>query len=167
MDRACAAILTPKFAAGLFDGLLPDPANRDRIYTDAHRALARQVVHEGAILLANPGGFLPLNPQGKKIFVVGPNSGCPGSGPPPVNGQCNFIANTDCDGNDFQKVFNVTDPAVCCQLCYKTAGCVVAVLATDAQQCLLKVCETNDLLNHPPQFASFFAERLPQPLPAG
>jgi beta-glucosidase-like glycosyl hydrolase len=60
VDRAVSATLTQKFAAGLFDGALPDPSNRSKIYTDASRALARRTAAEGAVLLRNAGGARPL-----------------------------------------------------------------------------------------------------------
>ena len=145
VDRAVAATLTQKFAAGLFDGALPDPANRTKIYTDASRALARRTASEGAVLLRNAGGALPLKlAKVRTLAVLGPMSGCAQQAPGAVAGAdtgaaaCQTTANTDCDGNDLDKVGSVTSAAACCALCQANPACNVAVLATDADQCLLK-----------------------------
>lgn len=42
IERACAKMLTQKFAARLFDGALPDPARHVNLDSSPHRALARQ-----------------------------------------------------------------------------------------------------------------------------
>ena len=140
VDRAVSATLTQKFAAGLFDGALPDPSNRSKIYTDASRALARRTAAEGAVLLRNAGGALPLKlAKLRNLAVLGPMSGCAQQAPgADAAGTCQATASTDCDGNDLDKVGSVTTTAACCALCQANPACNVAVLATDANQCLLK-----------------------------
>ena len=60
LNRACANVLVAKFAAGLFDGALPDPKNAVVLNSKEHRALARQAATEGAVLLVNnPASAIP------------------------------------------------------------------------------------------------------------
>jgi hypothetical protein len=183
VERACANVLTAKFAAGLFDGALPDPANAGLLDTPAHRALAREAAEQGAVLLVNnqipsdtataavasgatvaaaashtsgkgrkkaSSGTRPALPLRldsiKHIAVIGPNSGCPATGPPPPPppppppGQCGHTTGVDCPGSDVTKINNVTSWNECCTLCLAHPECTVAVLATDAfgGQCMMK-----------------------------
>jgi beta-glucosidase-like glycosyl hydrolase len=86
LDRAAGNVLRAKFAAGLFDAApardatLPARAVR----TPAAAALNRQAVLQGAVLLTNAGGALPLSPAAlaaptARIALLGPNAGagCP------------------------------------------------------------------------------------------
>jgi beta-glucosidase len=139
VERAASMVLQTKFAAGLFDGALPDPANRVNIYTNASRALARKAAAEGAVLLVNKNGALPLDlSKLKKIAVIGPHSGCAQQTALGGALTCQQTAATDCNGNDLDRITGVSDPGVCCELCQNSTSCTVAVLATDGQICLLK-----------------------------
>lgn len=142
VDRAVSVTLAQKFAAGLFDGALPDAANRSAIYTPASRALARRAAAEGAVLLTNVNGALPLNiAKLRSIAVLGPMSGCAQQAPNSGGGgaACATTPGVDCDGDDLVKYNNVSTTAACCALCQADPQCFVAVLATNGQDvCLLK-----------------------------
>jgi len=146
VDRAVYNMLASKFAAGLFDGAIPNPENRAKIYTDQSRDLARRAAAESAVLLTNKGGNtlpLALGTKYKKVALIGPNAGCSGDaggstmkGPP--SSSCVFTPATDCDGNDIDRVTGITTQEACCALCSNNSACNTAVLATDANICLLK-----------------------------
>jgi beta-glucosidase-like glycosyl hydrolase len=146
IERAASKILQAKFAAGLFDGQLPDPSARPNIGSVTHRALARRTATEGAVLLTNPNHVLPLDVSKlRSIAIVGPFSGCAATaiaagvaGTRAGEGSCAYTPAMDCDGDDLVKIFNVTSAPECCALCNANATCTVAVLATDQLQCLLK-----------------------------
>ncbi len=74
IDQACRRILEAKYKMGLFDDpfryLDPKRAKKD-IYTDEHRAAARQLATETFVLLQNKDNVLPLQRTGK-IALVGP-----------------------------------------------------------------------------------------------
>lgn len=74
INKACRRILEAKYKLGLFD----DPykycdVNRPKaeIYTDANRAVAREIAAETFVLLKNEGDILPLQRKGK-IALIGP-----------------------------------------------------------------------------------------------
>ena len=112
IDRACAKILTQKFAARLFDGALPDPAKHAELDSDAHRELARRTSSESAVLLVNQNQTLPLRLEKyKKLAIIGPNGGCVAGAPPPPPpppGQCTPTTGIDCPGSDIRKIDNVS-----------------------------------------------------------
>jgi hypothetical protein len=150
VDRAVSVILQAKFAAGLFDGQLPEPAQRKNINPAAHRELARRVSQEGSVLLRN-NGVLPLRlgERTRNIAIIGPNSGCvqtaeaAGLASPPaaevqaLGGACHATANVDCSGSDLSAVPNQTQTQ-CCATCMATKACADAVWASDQNICLLK-----------------------------
>lgn len=135
-------VLTQKFAARLFDGALPDPAKHVNINSRKHRALARQVAAEGAVLLINDG-ILPLTEAKlakiSRVAVIGPNSGCIGDEPPPplpAPGQCASTDGIDCGGsfdrpgdgnNNIAQHDNVNSRSDCCNLCLNVTNCTAAV----------------------------------------
>jgi hypothetical protein len=80
VDRAVARVLRQKFELGLLDPgwtAVPgrDPATGDVAAPDldppAHRAIARRLAEESIVLLANPGGALPVA-RTARAAVVGP-----------------------------------------------------------------------------------------------
>ncbi|MGF7155408.1 glycoside hydrolase family 3 N-terminal domain-containing protein [Novosphingobium gossypii] len=75
IDVAVRRILYVKMAMGLFDNpwrSLDEAAEKSRIATPAHRALAREAGARSVVLLQNDG-VLPLDPAGKqKIALIGP-----------------------------------------------------------------------------------------------
>ena len=74
IDKACRRILEAKYKLGLFDDpyryLDPKRAKKE-VYTDEHRAAARQLATETFVLLQNKDNVLPLKRTGK-IALVGP-----------------------------------------------------------------------------------------------
>jgi beta-glucosidase len=76
IDRACRKVLEVKYKVGLFE----DPfryCNEERaekeIYTDAHRAKAREIAAQSFVLLKNQNNLLPLSKKGT-IALIGPLS---------------------------------------------------------------------------------------------
>lgn len=81
VDRAVANLLRNKFATGLFDGYAQVNASAlANLDAPAHRALAYTAAAEGAVLLQNAGGLLPLSVGAggkvKRVAIIGPNAGC-------------------------------------------------------------------------------------------
>jgi beta-xylosidase len=80
VDRAVARVLRQKLELGLLDpgwSAVPgwDPAADGAAAPDldppAHRAIARRLAEESVVLLANPGGVLPVA-KTNKVAVIGP-----------------------------------------------------------------------------------------------
>jgi beta-glucosidase len=67
IDEMARRILRSMFAKGLID----HPVVPSRIDLAAHAAVAQQVATDGAVLLKNAEGFLPLKPGLKRIAVIG------------------------------------------------------------------------------------------------
>jgi beta-glucosidase len=75
IDEAVRRILRVKFQLGLFDDpyRYSDPEREKRLlFTEAHRATARDVARKSIVLLKNERGLLPLRKQGGTIAVIGP-----------------------------------------------------------------------------------------------
>ena len=75
IDVAVRRILYVKSAIGLFDNpyrSLDEQAEKTRIFTPAHRALAREAAARSVVLLKNED-VLPIDPaKGQKIALIGP-----------------------------------------------------------------------------------------------
>ena len=74
IDKACRRILEAKYKLGLFDDpyrYLDAKRAKKEVYTDEHRAAARQLATETFVLLQNKNNVLPLKRTGK-IALVGP-----------------------------------------------------------------------------------------------
>ncbi|MES2175445.1 MAG: glycoside hydrolase family 3 N-terminal domain-containing protein [Pseudomonadota bacterium] len=75
IDVAVRRILYVKAAIGLFDNpyrSLDEEAEKTRIFTPAHRALAREAATRSVVLLKNDG-VLPIDPaKGQAIALIGP-----------------------------------------------------------------------------------------------
>lgn len=82
VDELVTHVLTQKFAAGLFDQPLSDPAWAARLNSSAHRALAYEAAAQGIVLLKNDGATLPLAPTTPRVALVGPHMVCDPNGGP-------------------------------------------------------------------------------------
>ena len=74
IDRACRRVLEAKYKLGLFADpyRFCDPKReKNDLYTDANRAVARDLAAETFVLLRNEGGVLPLKKQGT-VALIGP-----------------------------------------------------------------------------------------------
>jgi beta-glucosidase len=71
IDQAVRRILKLKFELGLFEKPFVDAERADAIVNGADRSLARQAAAEGAVLLRNDGGVLPLSSNAGKLVVTG------------------------------------------------------------------------------------------------
>lgn len=73
IDDAVERILRQKFALGLFEQPFTDRSTQDQIYSDAHRAVARQSAAESQVLLKNENGILPIS-KTANIYLAGSNA---------------------------------------------------------------------------------------------
>jgi beta-glucosidase len=67
LDEMAGRILRSMFAHGLFDR----PVEPGPVDLAAHAAVTRADAEEGAVLLKNEGGVLPLSPGTKRVVVIG------------------------------------------------------------------------------------------------
>jgi beta-glucosidase len=75
LDRMLYYNLTPYFRLGIFDFPATGKPDAD-VSTPEHQALARKVAEEGAVLLKNKSGVLPIDPARiKSIAVIGDDAG--------------------------------------------------------------------------------------------
>jgi beta-glucosidase len=75
LDRAAGAVLRVKFALGLFDHPLVDPALNPRVHrSPQHLAQSLESARESMTLLKNDGHLLPLSKSVRRIAVIGPNA---------------------------------------------------------------------------------------------
>ncbi len=71
INDAVRRILRQKLRLGLFKNPFPDTTLTHKIGIKKHRDKARQAVRESMVLLKNTNNTLPINPEAKKIIVVG------------------------------------------------------------------------------------------------
>jgi beta-glucosidase len=75
LDRAVKSVLRVKFALGLFDHPMTDPALLARTYrSQPHLDLTLEAARQSMTLLKNDGHLLPLSKSTKRIAVIGPNA---------------------------------------------------------------------------------------------
>lgn len=74
VDRSVRRVLEHKFALGLFDSAVVDPARTAAAFDHApHRPLALQAARESMVLLKNTG-LLPLTASTRRVAVIGPQA---------------------------------------------------------------------------------------------
>lgn len=74
IDQACRRVLEAKYKLGLFDDpyrFCSTKREKDELYTDDNRRMARDMAAETFVLLKNKDSLLPLKKQGK-IALIGP-----------------------------------------------------------------------------------------------
>jgi beta-glucosidase len=77
IDVAVKRLFTARFRLGMFDPESQVPFARIPMSEDdspQHRELALKAARESMVLLKNEDGFLPLQPNGRTIAVIGPNA---------------------------------------------------------------------------------------------
>ena len=82
VDAAVRRVLLHKFSTRLFDAPFTNESLAAAVVNSApHRALAQRAAEQGAVLLVNRRGLLPLRDDGSlRVAVVGPNGGCGAGG---------------------------------------------------------------------------------------
>jgi beta-glucosidase len=74
INEAVSRVLYAKFKVGLFENSFTDTTKAATVGCEEHRLLAREAVRQGVIMLENKNSTLPLNKNGQKIAVIGPNA---------------------------------------------------------------------------------------------
>ena len=78
LDRSLTRLFSQRIRLGAWGDVTPwDAWGLEVVNTADNRALAREAAEQGAVLLKNEGGFLPLSPSvfaNKRLAVVGPNA---------------------------------------------------------------------------------------------
>jgi beta-glucosidase len=77
IDRALGRTLATRFKLGIFDPpeLVPYAAiPQSVICSPGHRRLARQAALQSIVLLKNKANILPIRPEVKRLYIVGPNA---------------------------------------------------------------------------------------------
>ncbi|WP_368498145.1 glycoside hydrolase family 3 C-terminal domain-containing protein [Herbiconiux sp. A18JL235] len=75
IDRAVSRVLSVKERLGLFENATVDPERaRAVLGCEAHADLALRAARESIVLLRNRDGVLPLDRDGLRIAVIGPNA---------------------------------------------------------------------------------------------
>ena len=72
LDTVVMRVLQEKFALGLFDNPITDPAGLSQINSPAHVALALKAAEEGVVLLKNDKQLLPVVDTAKYSSSGGP-----------------------------------------------------------------------------------------------
>ena len=74
LDAKVFHILTPSFRLGIYD---PHPLGNPgaNVATPEHAALSREIAEQGAVLLKNAAGVLPLSRRVKSIAIIGDDAG--------------------------------------------------------------------------------------------
>jgi len=75
VDRSVARVLRMKFDLGLFEDPYVDAAAASAVFdTPPQRQLARRAARKSIVLLENRGDLLPLDPNTRRLAVIGPNA---------------------------------------------------------------------------------------------
>jgi beta-glucosidase len=75
LDDMIRRRVEPGFRIGTFDHPAATPDKGKDVTTPADRALAAEIIENGAVLLKNKDGVLPFGPGVRRIAVIGPQAG--------------------------------------------------------------------------------------------
>ena len=75
IDRALFNLFSVQFRLGIFDKFNDNRLGPSNVCTAEHRELAAEAVKQGAVLLKNDNGFLPLKgSEVRHVAVIGPSA---------------------------------------------------------------------------------------------